>query len=182
MTTSEKLLDAAELRMRRTGYNTVSFRDLAADINIKSASAHYHFPRKEDLGLDLVKRYHARFFTTLDAAAAGENTRRGKIECFRLAYRSALVDDRLMCLCGLLGSEIASLPDAVATEVKGFFKASIGWVASILADGTPQMRHNNEAAGFVATMQGALMLAICMEDAALFDAMTERALDLIAGD
>jgi AcrR family transcriptional regulator len=55
--TVEVLLDAAEKRIRKCGYNAVSFRDLAVDADIKSASVHYHFPRKEDLGLALVQRY-----------------------------------------------------------------------------------------------------------------------------
>ena len=32
--------------MRRGGFHGFSFRDLAADVGIKSASVHYHFPIK----------------------------------------------------------------------------------------------------------------------------------------
>ena len=65
MLTIDKLLDAAEYRMRRGGYNAVSFRDLASDTDIKSSSVHYHFPRKEYLGVALIKRYAERFFCLL---------------------------------------------------------------------------------------------------------------------
>ena len=51
------ILDVAERRMRMSGYNAVSFRDIAGEIGIKSASLHYHFPKKADLGLALVERY-----------------------------------------------------------------------------------------------------------------------------
>ena len=54
------LLNAAERRVRRSGYNAVSFRDLADDVGIKSASVHYHFPQKADLGVALVERYARR--------------------------------------------------------------------------------------------------------------------------
>ena len=39
------ILDTAEQRMRDVGYHSVSFRDLADDLGIKSASVHYHFRR-----------------------------------------------------------------------------------------------------------------------------------------
>ncbi|WP_157628311.1 helix-turn-helix domain-containing protein, partial [Ensifer sp. BR816] len=42
-------MDAAEERIRRAGYSGFSFREIAADVGVKSASVHYHFPTKERL-------------------------------------------------------------------------------------------------------------------------------------
>jgi TetR/AcrR family transcriptional regulator, transcriptional repressor for nem operon len=53
----DQLLDATERRMRAGGYHAVSFRDVAADVGIRSASVHHHFPQKADLGTALVRRY-----------------------------------------------------------------------------------------------------------------------------
>jgi AcrR family transcriptional regulator len=44
--TAEKLMDLAESHIRRAGYGGFSFRDLAAEIGIKSASVHHYFPTK----------------------------------------------------------------------------------------------------------------------------------------
>ena len=44
--TAERLMDLAENHMRHAGYGGFSFRDLAAEIGIKSASVHHHFPTK----------------------------------------------------------------------------------------------------------------------------------------
>lgn len=46
----EKILAAAEKRVRHVGYNAVSFRDLAADVGVKSSSVHYHFLKKKIWG------------------------------------------------------------------------------------------------------------------------------------
>ena len=54
--TIDRLLDAAEDGMRLRGYHAVSFRELAMALGIKSASVHYYFRQKEDLGLALVAR------------------------------------------------------------------------------------------------------------------------------
>jgi len=47
-TMKDKILDAAEKRVRGAGFSAMSFRDLASDVGIKSASVHYHFPTKPD--------------------------------------------------------------------------------------------------------------------------------------
>ena len=42
------IMDAAERRMRIGGFNGFSFREIAADVGVKSSSVHYHFPTKEN--------------------------------------------------------------------------------------------------------------------------------------
>ena len=37
----DAILDAAEKRVRHAGYSKMSFRDVAKDVGIKSASVHY---------------------------------------------------------------------------------------------------------------------------------------------
>jgi len=44
--TAERLMDLAEALIRNAGYGGFSFRDLAAEIGIKSASVHHYFPPK----------------------------------------------------------------------------------------------------------------------------------------
>ncbi len=68
-TRANEILDAAERFARTVGYNGFSFRDIAAEIGIKSASVHYHFPTKGDLGAALARRYADRFFERLGAAS-----------------------------------------------------------------------------------------------------------------
>lgn len=177
--TTDKLLDAAEYRMRRGGYNAVSFRDLAADAEIKSSSVHYHYPRKEDLGVALVERYGQRFFAALKAKGDTQSSPREKLEAFRKMYCRALVDDEATCLCGLLGSEMAGLPDCVGDAVRAFFAANIDWVANCLPPTLPNALRQETAASLVATFQGALMLATSMQDVALFDRATMHALEVM---
>ncbi len=39
-----QIVDAAERRMQRGGFGGFSFREIAADVGIKSSSVHHHFP------------------------------------------------------------------------------------------------------------------------------------------
>ena len=53
----EALLASARTTVQAHGYNALSFRELAKEVGIKSASVHYHFPTKGDLGAALARRY-----------------------------------------------------------------------------------------------------------------------------
>ncbi len=158
--------------MRRGGYNAVSFRDLANDTDIKSSSVHYHYPHKEDLGIALVERYSARFFDALERASKKAETPKERLQAFRSVYRMALNNDDAICLCGLLGSEMAGLPDKLVTGVQSFFDANIRWVEQALSDTLPVSERRKRASSIVAAHQGAMMLATSMRDKKLFDTIT----------
>ena len=174
MSITEKLLDAAEFRMRRGGYNAVSFRDLAGDTKIKSSSVHYHFPKKEDLGIALIERYAERFFRALTEEAATAETGLAKLKAFQTVYRKALIEDRAICLCGLLGAELAGLPDGLADGVQTFFNDNIAWVEDALSDGLSEDERRTQASTIVAAHQGAMMLATSLDDQDIFDSITDH--------
>ena len=96
----ERILDAAEKRVRAVGYNAVSFRDLANDVGVKSASVHYYFPQKESLGEQLVKRYAERFQARLDEIDLEEVGPIGTLEAFIALYGEALIVGESVCQIG----------------------------------------------------------------------------------
>jgi TetR/AcrR family transcriptional regulator, transcriptional repressor for nem operon len=158
MDTQELLLDAAEARIRKSGYNAVSFRDLAADAQIKSASVHYHFPRKEDLGVALVDRYRERFFGAVAERALKARTPRERVTAFCEVYRSALKADESICLCGMLGAESPGLPPPLGDAVAAFFAANIEWLRDALDTAWSLKRREAFAVAALASLQGAMIL------------------------
>ena len=167
------ILDAAEKRMRTHGYNGVSFRDLASDVQIKSASVHYHFPRKEDLALALVHRYQQAFFEQVEKRAAKTTTAKTRLKAFCEVYKAALKSDSAHCLCGMLGAESAGLPEDVAAAVGEFFDSNIQWVKAALGQsGTPAWRERF-AISAIASLQGAMMLSITLGNSRALDVTIE---------
>ena len=163
----DQVLDAAEQRMRAGGYHAVSFRDLATDVGIRSASVHHHFPQKADLGAALVSRYRERFLSGL--MRSRDLPPDGRLRAFCDAYRQAFRAADAVCLCGMLGAESHGLPENVGAAVRDFFAANIAWVADCLPPGLPADQRRDEAAGIVATLQGAMMLAATFRDPTLLD-------------
>ena len=169
---AEEIMDVAERLARTGGYGAFSFRDIAQAVGIKSASVHYHFPTKEDLGEALVRRYTDNFLAALgDAADPGQSTD-AKIARFVDAFRKAMRDDRLMCLCGLFGAEISVLPDRVASQTRDFYQRSRDWLAEALSD-DPQYRDEDARAraalALIARLQGAMIMARSLGDDAVFE-------------
>src|SRR4029077_1672389 len=88
-------------------YRGFGFRDLAAEIGIKSASVHHHFPTKAKMAAAVARRYGDRF---LAAVARRPNERaEDAISAYRSAFRAALDRDGRMCLCGVLAAEAGVL-------------------------------------------------------------------------
>lgn len=166
----ERLLDTAEAAVRLRGYNAVSFRELADELGIKSASVHYYFRQKEDLGLALVERYQKRFFAQVEAAGAKARTDEERLAAFVSVYRDALKQSDRMCLCGILGAESSGLPPRLAEAVAAFFKANIDWLVQAMGDELPARERRRRATSMVATLQGAMMMASSLRDHRHFDA------------
>ncbi len=165
--TSNRLLDAAEQRIRTSGYHAVSFRDLAEDLGIKSSSVHYYFRQKEDLGVALVHRYTERFEGAL--AQIHQDSVAECLQAFCGLYRASLIANDTLCLCGMLGVESGGLPESVVKAVQQFLKSNIDWVARTLPAEQMLAERQGQAATLVAGLQGAMMMAVCMKDFAYFD-------------
>lgn len=177
---SERILDAAEDRMRKVGYNGVSFRDLADDVGVKSASVHYHFAQKQDLGAAVVRRYSEKLMDSIRTDAERKRSPAAKIAVYVDHFRAALKRDGMICLCGMLGAEAAGLPKPVVDELREFFAAHIEWMAPILQEaGVDSPRR--KAAAIVSAMEGALIVATVMGDTTTFEAVAADALDGVAG-
>jgi AcrR family transcriptional regulator len=101
--TAERLMDLAQAHIRHRGYGGFSFRELAAEIGIKSASVHHHFPTKATMAAAVARRYGDRLLAAV--AAQPNESVEDAIAAYRSAFREALDRDGRMCLCGVLGAE-----------------------------------------------------------------------------
>ncbi|MEL7349195.1 MAG: helix-turn-helix domain-containing protein [Pseudomonadota bacterium] len=163
MKTAEKIMAAAERRVRAAGYNGFSFRDLAEDVGIKSASVHHHFPTKEALVAKLAAAYTERFMEAVAEAPAGA----ARIAAYQHAFRASLEADRQMCLCGMLGAESMGLPQPVVLETKRFFERTIEHLSEGLDGDATKARA--KAIALLARLEGALILARALDDLSAFD-------------
>ncbi|MEL6316780.1 MAG: TetR/AcrR family transcriptional regulator [Pseudomonadota bacterium] len=159
----ERILDAAERRARRGGYNGFSFRDLASDVGVKSSSVHYHFPTKADLAEALTTRYAAKALETLGAPEAIDG--REAIAKVGALFRGALTEQDAMCLCGVFGAERDALPEGVDAAVARYFRRLLAYLETAFG---PDWTGPTPAA-VLARLEGALILARVLRDPGVFE-------------
>ncbi len=171
MNVREAILDSAETRIRQGGFNACSFREIAGDVGIKSASVHYHFRTKADLGAALVARYKGRILALI-GDPDDERNLVTKLEAMRGAFRGGLRRGDGMCLCGVLATEIRGLPPTVGIATRDYFDACNTWLSRAFACAgvaDPERR----ALQATALLQGAMLQAIALNDTATFDAASQ---------
>ncbi len=185
--TKERILATAQALIQRRGYNGFSYRDIAAEVGIRSASIHYHFPTKADLGAAVGARYLERFMDDLRSAEAEAPGTSALLARYVSLFRAALTDDGRMCLCGMLGAEMGSLPSEVALEARRFFEVNTEWLSNLLAQAGPDTGFETvstpetEARLFLAALEGGMILAKAASDAAIFDEVADAALKRLVG-
>jgi TetR/AcrR family transcriptional repressor of nem operon len=156
------IMDAAERRMQQGGFGGFSFREIAADVGIKSSSVHYHFPTKEDLAAAVIRRWAEYTSELIDKELEKEPD---PIRVWTKAFRGTAFSEAHMCPCTVLGAASRDLPKQVAKEVKGFFKMC---QEKLVAEGLSP----NKAAEVLSTVTGALVLANALGDTAEYDRAT----------
>lgn len=157
--TVSKILDAAEFRIRNHGFNAFSFRDIAADVGIKSASVHYHFPTKADLGEAVLERYSA----SMKALLTNQTTSAEE----RLQTYIARYKESTKCLAGVMAAELASLPEALNQAVKQYFAEQLDTLKELFQQRYPKDKKKKSKARaqqFLAGLQGGLLLAHTLND------------------
>ena len=168
------LIEIATNQVRRQGYADFSYADLALEARIRKPSIHHHFPTKEALGVAIVTAYTNRLSKRLDDIEARYRTAMERLRAYGQLYREALKEGH-GCLCGVLASEHAVLPETVQAAVRHFFRAQLRWLEQVLRGGVSEgslrgdLDPRRDARTILATVQGALSVALALEDTASFD-------------
>lgn len=173
--TRDTLMETATGLVRRQGYSAFSYADLADAVGIRKASIHHHFPSKEDLGEAVVDLYTADFAEQLDAIHQETADPFERLGRYAALYREGLARKEA-CLCGVLASEIAVLPDRVQKGVRRFLALNLSWLEGTLKEGSglrSDLQPRREARTVLSALQGAMIIGLSTQDPAAFDETVE---------
>ncbi len=158
------IMDAAERRMRMGGFSGFSFREIAADVGVKSSSVHYHFPTKEALAAAVIRRYTEEVAEIIER---GFETETDPVKVWTRAFRGTTYSEDRICPCAVLGASSRDLPPAVAVEVKAFFKMCL---KKLVGRGLTL----RSASELLATITGAMVVANALDDISHYDRATRE--------
>jgi TetR/AcrR family transcriptional repressor of nem operon len=168
----EAVMSAARATVQAHGYNALSFRELAKEVGIKSASVHYHFPTKGALGAALARRYTEDGAAYLTELLATSEDGTWCMDRYTEIFRSALANDNRMCLCGIMSAELDDLPTEVRTEVEKFAAMNAGWLSKMLSRAKPSANDQDlqeHAMAIFAAIEGAQLVARGCQDIGIYD-------------
>ena len=183
--TAERILDIAERLVQTRGFSNFSYADIATELGITTASLHYHYRGKAELGLALITRYTERFIDALGQIDQDLPDARAKLEAYARLYADVLQGKR-MCMCGVLAAEYETLPKPMRTAVIHFFDENEKWLADLLEQGNTDntLSFTGSAAdvaqSILSTLEGAMLVARPYGDLAKFNTTTDRLLASLA--
>ncbi|TNC14293.1 TetR/AcrR family transcriptional regulator [Methylobacterium terricola] len=169
--TRERIMESARLTVQDLGYGGLSFRELAKDVGIKSASIHYYFPTKGDLGEAILGRYIDRYAAFLEGLLEAGTEPGALMRHYTDMFRATLLNGNRLCLAGMLSAERNELPAEICAEILRWGEMNESWIARVLAlqgTGDPADFRPRAAAVFAA-VSGAQMIAHGRHDVALYD-------------
>lgn len=178
--TREKLLHAAEQQVRRKGVDGFSYSDLSAEVGIRKASIHYHFPAKSDLLTALMARYATQVMMELEGYVRAMDRPDQQLSAFVDLYRAALQEGASLCLCIAFIVSRDGLAPETRQEITQYRRAVEHWLRlrfeqahtdQSLPGGFGAPRY--EAAAALALVEGAQLSARMTGDPTRFDIATQ---------
>ena len=179
--TSERILDIAERLVQTRGFSNFSYADIATELGITTASLHYHFRGKAELGQALITRYAVRFAEALDRIERDILDAPGKLDAYASLYAGVLEGKR-MCMCGILAAEYQTLPEPMRAGVMQFFDENQRWLANVLVQGQADRTlafigsADETAQSILSTLEGAMLIARPYGDPARFNSTVRQLL------
>lgn len=157
----DEITALATQAVQRSGLRSVSFRQLADEIGIKSSSVHYHFPTKPDLAEALIKEYTEGFLQLLQEIERTKVSLIDQLDALVEVFESVIKDQNL-CLCGMMATDLTALDESARKALSEFFVLTESWLVQALDRHQPELKvplsHEQLAQIFVSGLEGAMLL------------------------
>lgn len=158
----ETIMNAAERRIRIGGFGGFSFRELAAEVGVKSSSVHYYFPTKEKLAAAVIDRYTDWVAGVVDKDSQSEPN---PFKVWISAFRRTVNSPEHICPATVLAAGAQDLPPEVTAAVNRFFTMCLDKLTAAGVD-------KEEADQFLSTITGAMVVANALQDVKAYDRAT----------
>jgi AcrR family transcriptional regulator len=163
--TKRAILDLAESFLQDKGFNGFSYAHISAELGVKNAAIHYHFPSKEALAGAVIQRYRDRFQLWINNARMKNLSPQEKLGWFFSIYTNTRADNGKVCLAGSLETEFNSLPASLREQTEALTRELLAWLQAILNEGREAGVFHfsgdpaSKAALILSSLQGALQMA-----------------------
>lgn len=180
------IMDLAESFLQEKGFNGFSYAHIAAELGVKNAAIHYHFPTKEELACAVIQRYRDRFQLWINNSRIKNLSPQERLDWFFSIYTETRADNGKVCLAGSLETEFHSLPVSVREQTEALTRELLAWLQATLQDGRESGAFQfigdpaNKAALILSSLQGALQMARALGTEQFHAVVLQHKRDLVA--
>lgn len=184
--TQRAILDLAESMLQDKGFNGFSYAHIAAELGVKNAAIHYHFPSKEELGCAVVQRYRDRFQLWINNVRVKDLSPIEKLDWFFGIYTNMRANKGKVCLAGSLETDFNAIPDSMREQTQAMTREMLAWLQGILNEGRAAavFQFNgdaaNKAALVLSSLQGGLQIARALGTKKFHEIIEQNKQDLLA--
>src|SRR5512139_728701 len=184
--TKRAIMDLAESFLQDKGFNGFSYAHIAAELGVKNAAIHYHFPSKEELICAVIQRYRDRFQLWINNSRIKNLSPQEKLDWFFSISTDARADNGKICLAGSLETEFNSLPPSVREQTESLAREMLAWLQTTLTEGREAgvFHFGGDPAGkatlIISSLQGALQMARALGTDRFHAVVQQHKLDLLA--
>lgn len=161
--TKEKIVALARDYFQNVGFQSFSFQDIADDLGIKKASVHYHYPSKDELGLEILEVYYKDF----EEYKKNIKERSSRVRLFGLfkLYEGYAGENGRICPFGVVGTEYHVLSQTIRDKTRVLHNQHRDFLIQTLQDGikdgsfTLTLGVRDTADLFMSAIQGAMQIS-----------------------
>ncbi|MCG6169454.1 TetR/AcrR family transcriptional regulator [Leptospira sp. FAT2] len=181
--TKEKIVTLARHYFQSVGFQSFSFQNIADDLGIRKASIHYHYPSKEELGLEVLEVYYKNF----EEYTQTLKERPPRVRLFGLfkLYEGYTGENGKICPFGVVGTEYHVLSPAIREKTLVLHNQHRDFLIQTLHDGMKEgsfilpLNVKETADLFMSAIQGSMQISRIRKDKEYFPKMIKNLKSMI---
>lgn len=129
-----KILDVADDLVQKVGLNAMSYKDISEAVGIRKASIHHHFPKKENLVDELLKRCAISYGDKYQQIADSDEQAPEKLRKIAAVFQNGLSNKKL-CLVGSISTNSNTLQDSSCDILHSTIKNTVSIFTLVFEQG-----------------------------------------------
>lgn len=180
--TRSKILDVAEDLIQRVGLNAMSYQHISEAVGIRKASIHHHFPKKEDLVDELLKRCQTSYGENYASIAESPGTAPEKLHNLAEVFLQGLTNNKV-CLIGSISADRNTLQNHSCRILEASIERTVAIFSHVFHQGKKEgslsfSGSEEEAAyGYISFLIGAQIVARCHGGEAWFQKASQTMIE-----
>lgn len=173
----KQIVDLAIKLIQQKGYVAFSYDDISKQLGVTKASIHYHFEKKEDLGVAVAERILLRLQESLMSIKNSPASAEEKLKQF-IQQQAQRFECTEICPISSLQADYESLPSAVQEKIGEVSRLELRVMKELVAEAQTENIINSEdvhqvAVTILSSVKGALLYRRVLDDDVLDEVLNQ---------